>query len=262
MHSVTSALPTPRPRALRLDQQQAQLADAVAAVHQHDAAARLPPASAIQQRSRAGSKFLMNCPAISATSASYSIVQPYSSAYSAALREMIQPISPGRCVRRMTAARGASAAPARARLSPSRRRRLRADPPATAPANRWRTPASACRARRMSCVPWRSSAISTCRRSALEVFRVISCRRCSACSVRLSWPGSIAEVADQLGGLRALAMRQLVKDACLGQRDFGVQVFRLDQPRLPRIEAVEAPQHRHVGLEFFGDCFPAIRRLN
>jgi hypothetical protein len=63
------------------------------------------------------------------------------------------------------------------------------------------------------------------------------------------------EVADQLRRLRAVAVRQLVEDARFGQRDFGVQVFRLDQSGLPRIEAVEPPQHRHVRFQFFRDLF-------
>ena len=80
----------------RFDEQQPQPSDLIRLLHQEDRPRRLPPSSAIQQRSTRRSCSAANWPTIPATSASNSESQPYSAEYSSPWRFTTQPSSPGR----------------------------------------------------------------------------------------------------------------------------------------------------------------------
>ena len=192
----------------------------------------------------------MNCAAISATSASKLMSQPYSSAYSAPCLETIQPMSPGRWLRSRKPAGFCAGGSSVCSIVV-----IACDGSRAAPRDQ------ACRAGRR---PRARAAVEFGKGRA--AFR----RQCEfgGPAVGLRWfsrddlaplqglqgtaevTGIETERADQIGRGAGLPFGDFVDDPRFLQRPRAVEQFRFDDAEFAGVEAAEAAHRRDLALEF------------
>ena len=182
----------------------------------------------------------MNCAAISATSASKLMSQPYSCAYSAPWREMTQPMSPGRWLRSRTAGRLL-----RRRLQRLFDRGHGADDGGacrgveTAEQRRDLVTRSVVEFGERRATPRGQGELGDAAVGLRGLARhdLAPLQRPQGAAEK---SGVEAERTDQVGGGTALALRDLVDDPRFLQRPATVQQLRLDDAELAGVEPAEA----------------------